>query len=581
MGIRGDYIVRGPTAPKDPEKKRPFFYIMRNKDVFGSRQENGKGIQFIYENEGRLINSAQIVGNITDEEELELLKSVEGFRRLVHSIGISVETEDPEEEVEFVFQMYGKTDIYGGGTNLVTSLHGDEAEVRIYLSDIEWTEDDEEPGQIKIIFDKPEQLSKASVRFYLNDGFIAPKVVKEDAVDFASTEYKTMIGNSLMSTGNIARMAKAIQKAKASEDVTLAYIGGSITQGAGATPINTECYAYKSFQLFVKQFAAADNVHLVKAGVGGTPSELGMLRFDRDVLRSNIQPDVVVIEFAVNDEGDETKGDCYESLVRKVLNLPNQPAVILLFAVFANDDNLQKRLAPIGKKYDLPMISLLDAVTPQFRQKRGEGRVLSKNQYFYDMFHPGNDGHTIMADCLNYYYQEVEGRIKISGMEAVIDQTEQLLLQKPEIGNTFEQVKLIDKADQYAEAVIYCGGFTNTDSVLQSVEMDDKLTPVPEFPYNWMYDGTKVDQPYFEMTITCKALLLIFKDSGEVDAGKAEAYVDGNYVRTADPHINGWLHCNPIIILSETDTKEHQIRIQMAEGQEQKRFTILGFGYVE
>ena len=47
----------------------------------------------------------------------------------------------------------------------------------------------------------------------------------------------------------------------------------------------------------------------IKAGVGGTPSELGMIRFDRDVLRDGQQPDIVVIEFAVNDEGDETKGD--------------------------------------------------------------------------------------------------------------------------------------------------------------------------------------------------------------------------------------------------------------------------------
>ena len=62
-----------------------------------------------------------------------------------------------------------------------------------------------------------------------------------------------------------------------------------------------------------------------------------MIRFDRDVLREGEQPDLVVIEFAVNDEGDETKGDCYESLVRKVLKLPWRPAVVLLFSVFAND----------------------------------------------------------------------------------------------------------------------------------------------------------------------------------------------------------------------------------------------------
>lgn len=126
-----------------------------------------------------------------------------------------------------------------------------------------------------------------------------------------------------------------------------------------------------------------------------------MIRFDRDVLREGEQPDLVVIEFAVNDEGDETKGDCYESLVRKVLKLPWRPAVVLLFSVFANDWNLQERLQPVGRQYDLPMVSILDAVTPQFSGKE-QKRVITKNQFFYDMFHPTNLGHTIMADCLEY-----------------------------------------------------------------------------------------------------------------------------------------------------------------------------------
>ena len=56
--------MNGPAAPKDPEKKRPYFYIMKDKEIFGAKQEDGSAIHFIYESDGRLINSAQIVGNI-------------------------------------------------------------------------------------------------------------------------------------------------------------------------------------------------------------------------------------------------------------------------------------------------------------------------------------------------------------------------------------------------------------------------------------------------------------------------------------------------------------------------------------
>ena len=318
--------MNGPAAPKDPEKKRPYFYIMKDKEIFGAKQEDGSAIHFVYESDGRLINSAQIVGNITDENMLRLLETVEGFGKLVHSIGVSVETDNPKEEMEFIFQMYGKKDLYGGGTNLRCSLTGDGMERRIYLSDYTWTEDDYIPGQIKFIMSAPEKMGKASVRFYLNDGYTAPEEVEEEAVDTKSERYCTMIERSLMNLGNTYRIRKAIEKARAGKEVTLAYIGGSITQGAGATPINTACYAYKSYQLFKSRFAMRDNVKFVKAGVGGTPSELGMLRFDRDVLRDGEKPDIVVVEFAVNDEGDETKGDCYESLVRKILKLDWNPA---------------------------------------------------------------------------------------------------------------------------------------------------------------------------------------------------------------------------------------------------------------
>ena len=575
--------MNGPAAPKDPEKKRPYFYILKDKEIFGAKQPDGSAIHLIYESDGRLINCAQIVGNITDEEELRLLESVEGFGRLVHSIGVSVETDNPKEEIEFVFQMYGRKNLYGGGTNLRCKLTGDGMEHRIYLSDYTWTEDDYIPGQIKFIMSTPEKLGKASVRLYLNDGYMAPEEVEEAEVDTKSENYCAMIAKSLMNLGNTYRIRKAIEKAKAGKSVTVAYIGGSITQGAGATPINTECYAYKSYQLFQNRFASGNNVKFIKAGVGGTPSELGMLRFDRDVLRDGEKPDIVIVEFAVNDEGDETKGDCYESLVRKILKLDWNPEVVLLFSVFANDWNLQERLRPVGDLYDLPMVSIRDAVVEQFTRK--EGRVLTKNQFFYDMFHPSNIGHTIMADCLQYLFERCELRehARLDAFENGLTE-EGMLLQRlklePVIGGSFENVRLMDKKDVYEGAVIETGDFTATDQELQSVEMDDALNLTPEFPYNWMYDGTKTDAEAFTLRMNCKALVLIFKDSGEVDVGKAEVFVDGAHVLTADPHINNWQHCNAAILFNNEKSEEHTVKIEIAKEDIDKKFTILGFGYV-
>lgn len=562
-------------APKDAEKKRNGFYIMRNKGVSGSPQPGGRGTQFIYLDDGRMVNSAQLVGNIKDDAILKLLTTAEGFKKLVYSIGVSVEMEEAlDTMVDFVFQMYGKTDTYNSGTLLRLPVRADGMEYVTKLEEWDWTGDDKFPGQARFEFEKAGSLAKVSVKLYVNDGFDVPEPEEEFAVDFERPEYEEMLKKSLVQMGDYSRIKKAIEKAKANEDVTVAFIGGSITQGAGAVPINTECYAYKTYLGFCEICGKGvdENIHYIKAGVGGTPSELGMLRYDRDVLRDGkVKPDVVIVEFAVNDEGDETKGECYESLCRKILQADNEPAVILMFSVFSSDYNLQERLAPVGEALHLPMVSAKDCVLEQFYKPASAGRVLSKNQYFYDCYHPTNTGHTVMADCLIHLLKEVD---------AAGECTELVDVSKipAKLGDEFTNVKLLDKKDSYALAKISCGDFSEQDEELQAVELDLDLGGTKELPYNWMH---KSGSTPFVMDITCTALLLISKDSASPQVGAAEVWVDGKLALKADPHVVGWTHCNPQIVLRGAERVEHHVEIKMCEGDEDKEFTILGFGYVE
>ena len=104
----------------------------------------------------------------------------------------------------------------------------------------------------------------------------------------------------------------------------------------------------------------------------------------------------------------------------------------------------------------------------------------------------------------------------------------------------------------------------------------------PEMTYNWMYKGEgKTQMKPFAMDITCSALLIIIKDSASVGVGVAEVFVDGEKVLTADPHINGWTHCNPMICFRGREKKSYHVEVKLAPGQEDKDFTILGFGYVK
>ena len=573
-------IARGPKAPKDPTKKRSAIYIMLNDAVEG--RPNGQGgfseVNFL---EGRV---AAKVTNLLPELERELaekLQTCAGFRELVHSIGISMLADkeaDRSKTIRFAQQCRTATGYNGTRYQTETVCDGRESLIAV----AEYAPVEGETVLASFNFEFPSYLTgKVTIAYYLNDGFEVPELIPDPPVQFDSEKYRAMVEHSCMQAGNLYRMKRAIQKARAGEDVTIAYIGGSITQGAGAKPIAANSYAYRSYEAFKQRFGAGDgrNVHLVKAGVGGTSSELGLTRYEDDVLRKGtVEPDVVVIEFAVNDAGDETNGVCYESLALMAMEGPGRPAVVLLFSVFMDDYNLQDNLSRVGFHYDLPMVSIKNAVTPQFYEKVP---VITKRQFFYDLYHPSNDGHRIMADCLDYFWQLADEGAEV---QADVDLTKDGV-----IGSRYRGLKSFGKddfAEHEAVKSLVAGSFTETDTMLQCVEQDDHAYTTPEFPDHWMYDPEKrkeccQEQDSFRMTIECKDLLLVYKDSGDPSFGTAEVLVDGIVTRTINPLEVGWNHCNAVIVYSGEACGQHAVEIRMAEGEEGKKFTILGFGYTK
>lgn len=558
------------VAPKDPQDRREGFYVLLDQPVGGIPQDDGTSRHPIYLSDTRLVTFAKMVGSVTDEETLRLLTTAEGFRKLVHSIGVSMSAQRPDMEVKFTFSCRGSQG-EGSGSSHSFCLKTDGVEQVMELGGLEWKDCDTIPGEFLFQMPSVEDLASATVKLYLNDGYHAPDIDPDQPVDFDSPAYREMIARSCLSTGNNHRIKALLDKIRAGEPVNLAFLGGSITQGAGAVPIQQNCYARKTFEAVRDRYAPGkgEHLHYIKAGVGGTPSQLGLIRYDRDITRDGTTPpDLVVIEFAVNDEGDETCGVCYESLVRRVLSQPQHPAVILLFSVFANDWNLKERLAPIGWRYQLPMVDLLEAVSPQFVARPGVEQVITKRQYFYDVYHPSNRGHQVMTDSLLYLLDRLDRQQEMPepGWDF-----------PPVYGGGFTNICLLDKKDCPADANIIPGAFTGTDTDLQCVPLDDRAENTPEFPYNWKKEPG--DQP-FVLELNCAKLQMIFKDSGNLIFGKAQVKVDGSLVKSCDPLEAGWTHCHATVLLDEEQAQLHRIEVSMAPGEADKTFTILGFAYV-
>ena len=129
-----------------------------------------------------------------------------------------------------------------------------------------------------------------------------------------------------MNMSNFARLKELFRRAAAGQELTIAFLGGSITQGSLSTqPGNA--YAFRVYQWFVDTFPQS-KFHYVNGGIGGTSSHYGVARAVTDVLM--YQPDFVAVDFSVNDLEVPFRQETYEGVVRKLLAWPSHPAVVLL-----------------------------------------------------------------------------------------------------------------------------------------------------------------------------------------------------------------------------------------------------------
>jgi hypothetical protein len=361
-------------------------------------------------------------------------------------------------------------------------------------------------------------------------------------------------------------MKAVIGKARRGEAVSVVCIGGSITEGANASS-EERCWAYGAYAAFRDLFGKDDgsNVRFRNAGMSGTPSTLGMIRYRRDVVDGlGVLPDLVFVEFAVNDADDPTNGAAYESLVLEILRAKNHPAVVLMFSVFQSRWNLQDRLMPVGRVYGLPMISILDAVVPELEA----GRITDEG-FFSDIYHPTDWGHALMIACVEYYFRTVDAELAAADAPAPV---------VPAIGNRFAGIAMIDREHLPSDVRIIPGSFSGIDAALGSFRYEpSRLT----FPANWSKGALPGNEP-FVMTLECRSLFLVYKKSAaEARFGSAEVYVDGALVDTFDgmPD-NGWNNPWTSVLIDQTTTDRHTVTVKMAAGSESSAFSILAFGYV-
>lgn len=365
--------------------------------------------------------------------------------------------------------------------------------------------------------------------------------------DDARTDYEKMVDRSLISVGDMTRMSDVFQKAQNGEDITVAYIGGSITEGYNAG--TTEFYAKTCTDLLQGYFPDI-TVTGVNAGISGTPSLLGNLRLERDVLSAD--PDIVFVEFAVNDGQEADYKNAYESLVRTLLTQEKDIAVVLLFTVLDSGYTCQEHMSKIGANYDLPMISVHDSVYEEIEAGR-----MTWQDYSNDQSHPNAYGHKCITNFVDNYYQKVLPVVAENVGEVSKE------LPDPVFSAKYMNMHYMDSA------------------TMDGVELDgfEQYDTHGSFHNGWMYRGT--DGGSMKFTVDCSVLEMVFKANNSDKYGTADIYVDGEKVKSVVSNMSdGWNNPVTAYLIDNDSSAEHTVEIRM-EGGVTQAFFVMAFGYCD
>ena len=348
-------------------------------------------------------------------------------------------------------------------------------------------------------------------------------------------------------------LAAVMRKAERGEDITVAVIGGSITEGTVSNGSKDSEVPFRLgyAEIFRRWWAdrfPQTKVNFVNAGIGGTDSYLGVHRLRMDV--TSKKPDVVLVEYAVNDDGSRPLYiGSYDSLVRRILESGTKPAVLLLFMGQTNGATAEGIQSQIGAAYRLPMVSYIGAIKAAMKDGTYPAGVLSG-----DTVHPSALGHALTGEILWRYLNGVYAR------------KDSLAEPEPFAAEAFTK-------DKYQNPKLFSGG---------NLIPDDKGTFTTGTGATcWHYQRGWVNQEGaggLTVTLTFRNLGILYQRTVDGKSGRYDVLIDGQRAGTIDGRFpNGWGNAiTATEIFSGEESAPHTVTVTQADGSDGK-LILLGF----
>ena len=185
--------------------------------------------------------------------------------------------------------------------------------------------------------------------------------------------------------------------------MNVVFLGGSLAWGAQSSDPQKTSYRALLSRKFEANYPNA-HFRIYDASIGGTGSQLGAFRLERDVLA--YKPDLVFLDFTVNDdpypEPSPTRLAAYESLVRRLLE-SGAPVIQMILPTKCDVEPnppprpLDAKHKKIADAYNLPTA---DAVLLA-KQRVASGATTPDELWDLpeDHTHPGDAGYALYAEA--------------------------------------------------------------------------------------------------------------------------------------------------------------------------------------
>lgn len=267
-------------------------------------------------------------------------------------------------------------------------------------------------------FDLAKPLFSVLVAMLLAGATLAERADAREAPRYASVKaaaFKTRqgIGNALAMLND----GKAVR---------VAYLGGSITAARG--------WRVKTTAMLKQRYPKAE-IHEINAAIGGTGSDLGVYRLERDVLRH--KPDLLFVEFAVNDGGAPPQRiwQAMEGIVRQTWTANPRCDICFVYTFRVNYENdLRKGICPraasademLAEHYGIPSINVALPIVQWesrgkliFKGERGKPAPKGITVFSHDGVHPLDAGHELYTQTIGEAFTAWQGAADKDAMKPV------------------------------------------------------------------------------------------------------------------------------------------------------------------